>query len=175
MDRDPVESSPRESIQQTTQLACVPYRVDTSNRGVGKRLEQPPPAGTDREPAHAEVRPDDVENLLAEPDPRPLEVEQELGSGGGGIEELVKLESRSPGGGQLPSIPEDRERPDGLQVPDLEPLAIEADIGFDERGAERLGSPQVGETITRAMGNQERVAPVFGRPERGRRTHSYRV
>jgi hypothetical protein len=25
------------------------------------------------------------------------------------------------------------------------------------------------------MRNQERVAPVFGRPQRGRRTHSYRV
>ena len=57
--------------------------------------------------------------------PSTLHVEHELGPGRGRVEQLAELQAPAPGYGQLPAVPEDRQRPDGPQVPDLEPPPVE--------------------------------------------------
>lgn len=175
MDRDPVEPFARKATPQTPQLAIAADGVDAANRKAGERLEQCPPPGADGEPPVSEIGPDGIEDAPTESRPRPLQIEQELCLRSGSGEEVVQLQSRVPWGRELPPIPEDGERPDRLEVPHLEPIAMESDIGFDEGGAELLGYFQVSEAIARAVRDEERVVPICVRHRGGQPTHCHRV
>jgi len=96
VNRDTIQPLAREASQQLPELSRASHRVDAPNREAGERLEQFPPAGTDGEPALAEVGPDGVEDARAELRPVSFEVEQELGSRCGSGKEVVQLQSRSP-------------------------------------------------------------------------------
>ena len=175
MDRDPVEPCPRQAALQAPELARASDRVDAPNRNIGEWLEQSPPAGTDSEAPLWEVRPDRVQNAPAQLRPGAFEVEQELGLGSRGGKEVVQQQSRAPGGGELPAIPEDGERPDRLEMPHLEPATVEADVRLDEGDSELLGRLQVKESVSGAVRDEERAAPVSVRRQGGLPTHCQRV
>ena len=72
--------------------------------------------------------------------------------------------------------PEDRQRADRLQVPNLEAPVIEPDVSLDERAAEQLRCAEVVDAVAGPVGDQER-SPRRLRPGiRGRgRDHDQRV
>jgi hypothetical protein len=61
-----------------------------------------------------------------------LEVEHQLGARAGGGQQLVEHHPRRPGRRELPAVPQNRERPDGLAVSDLEPAGEQVDVSLDE-------------------------------------------
>lgn len=83
----------------------------------------------------------------------------------------MQLQSRPPRRHDLPAIPQDGQRACRLQVTDLEPSAVEPDVGFRERRAEVLSCPQVGEAVACAVCDEERVLPAGGELRRELPTH----
>src|SRR3990172_3584543 len=164
VDRDPVELLSGKSTLKSPQLARAPDGVDATHREPGKRLEHSPAAGTDREVALAQVRPDGVEHALAELPPRALQVEQELGLWCSRREQLVQLQTVMPRGSDLPAIPEDGKRADRLQVAHLELPAVKPAVGLDLTTPELLGCSWVSGAVARARRDEEGAPPAGLRP-----------
>lgn len=171
MNRDSVQPTARVAAQQPLELPRVPHRVDAANGARGERLEQPPATRAHGEPAPAQVWPDGVEDTLGKAQPRSLQIQHELRRGGSRGEQLVQVQPRAPRRLELPAIPKDRQRPDRLQVADLEPAAEETDVSFDQRSAEAFRRPQVGEAVARAVRDEERGPPAGAEARCGLLTH----
>ena len=129
--------------------------------------------GADGEPARAEEGADRLERLLGDLRPRPFT------SSTSSVRARSRRAARRAAAcarvRPAASVPEDRQRPDGPQVPDLEPPPVEADVRFDELGAEELGRTQVREAVARAMRDEERPGAALGSPGRLLAGHVRRV
>ena len=136
-----------------------------------ERVEHAPATGTNRESTATEVPLDGREGESRESPVSSFEVEHELCLARGRGEQLVQLQSRTPRRRHLPAIPQYGQRASRLQVTDLEPSAVEPDVGFDERRREVLSCPQVGEAVACAVRDEERVLPAGGEPRRELPTH----
>jgi len=169
--RDAVEVAARETTQEAAKLPSVSDRVHAANRVARERVEHAPAAGTNRESMATEVRLDGREGESRESLVSSFEVEHELCLVGGRCEQFVQPQSRPPRRHNLPAIPQYGQRACRLQVTDLEPSAVEPDVGFDDRRTEVLSCPQVGETVACAVRDEERVLPVGGEPRRELPTH----
>ena len=145
--------------------------MHAANRVARERVEHAPAAGTNRESTATEVRLDGREGESRESLVSSFEVEHELCLVGGRGEQLVQLQSRTPRRYDLPAIPQYGQRACRLQVTDLEPSAVEPDVGFRERRTEVLSCPQVGEAVACAVRDEERVLPAGGEPRRELPTH----
>lgn len=175
MDRNALEPLSGETRQETAELSRAPDGAHASNRDAAEGVEHAPVPRAHREPASIEVRLERCQDVSDEPVVSSFQVEHELGRGRRRGEQLRKPKPRVPRGDDLPAIPEERKRSDGLQVADLEPPAVEADVGFDERLAEAFSCPQVCEPVAGAMRDEKRVSPAYERSRSGRRTHYHRV
>ena len=171
MYRDAVNPVARVTTQKAAKLPGVSDRVHAAYRVTRERVEHAPAAGTDRESAATEVGLDGREGESRESLVSSLEVEHELCLVGGRGKQLVQLQSRPPRRHDVPAIPQYGQRAGRLQVTDLEPSAVEPDVGFDESRAEVLNCPQVGEAVARAVRDEERVLPAGGEPRRELPTH----
>ena len=169
--RDAVELAARETTQEAAKLPLVSDRVHAANRVAHERVEHAPAAGANRESTATEVRLDGSEGEDRESLVSSFEVEHELCLVGRRGEQLVQLQSWPPRRYDLPAIPQYGQRACRLQVTDLEPSAVEPDVGFRERRTEVLSCPQVGESIACAVRDEERVLPAVGEPRRELPTH----
>ena len=169
--RDAVNPVARVTTQKAAKLPGVSDRVHTANRVAREHVEHAPAAGTNRESTATEVRLDGREGESRESLVSSFEVEHELRLVGGRGEQLVQLQSRPPRRYHLPAIPQYGQQARRLQVTDLEPSAVKPDVGFDERRTEVLSCPQVGESVARAVRDEERVLPAGGEPRRELPTH----
>ena len=70
-----------------------------------------------------------------------LEIEHQLGAVAGGGQQLVENHPRRPRRRELPPVPQDRERPDGLAVADLQPTCEQVDVSLDEPEPQRFRRP----------------------------------
>jgi hypothetical protein len=107
--------------------------------------------GADCEPSLAKVGLDRAEDTLSQSLPRPLQIQHELGVDRGGREQLVQTQARAPRRLELPPIPENRDWPGRLQVPDLEPAPIEADVSFYKGRLEALCGVEIEKAVPGAV------------------------
>jgi hypothetical protein len=160
MNRKTLESLTGEAMKHLSELSRAADGMNAAYGCAGERLEQPPPAGTHGEPALAQVRLELAEDVVGQSLPRPLQVQYQLGVRGRGREQLVQLQSPAPRRLELPPIPENRDRPGGLQVPNLQPAPIEADVSFYKGRLEALCGAEIGEVIPGAVRHEERAQSV---------------
>jgi hypothetical protein len=149
--------------------------VNTAHGCSREGLEQPPRARAHGKPSLAQVWRDRTEDLLGQSLPRALQVEHELSLGGHRREQLLQAQLRPPRRLELPSIPKHRDQPSRLQVPDLEPAPVEADVSFYTGRLEELGGVEIGETIPGAVRDEERAHLVLAAGRQGRLAHRARV
>jgi hypothetical protein len=124
--------------------------------GAAEQLDERPVACADRDAlTGAEMRLDGGQHLVCKPRITPLQIEHELGGAGEGREEVADDESWSERAREPPPVPEDRNRPQGLQVAHLEAPPEEVNIRFDRLDAELLRRPQGGERVARTVRDDE--------------------
>lgn len=173
MNRDSVDPPTSALPEEPAQLTHAPDRMHAPYGDVREWLQQPPVASADGEAPRAEVRLQGLQHESGEAEPPTLQVQHELRLLRRCREQLVQQETGPPGGGDRPAIPEDRERPDGLQMADLEPAAKETDVGLSERvGA--LDGVESGQPVARTVRYDERAVPAAVTQD-GPLTHSRRV
>jgi hypothetical protein len=85
-----------------------------------------------------------------------LEVEHQLGARAGGGEQLVEHHPRRPGRRELPAVPQDRDRADGLAVADLEAPCEQMYVSLDEPETQGFRRPQALEIVPGPVGDDER-------------------
>ena len=174
MNRDSVDPPTSGLPEESTQLTHAPHRMHAPYGDIREWLEQPPVASADGEAARAEVRLQGLEHELGKAEPPTLQVQHELRLLRRRSEQLVQQKTGPPGSGDRPAIPEDRERPDGLQMADLEPAAKETDVGFSERPAGALDGVERGQPVSCTVRHDERAVPAAEARD-GLLTHSLRV
>jgi hypothetical protein len=176
VDGDALEALRAEAVEEPTQLASCADRVHGSDRKPRERLEQLPPTRADGEAASAQIRANGLAHSFGQPDPRALEVEHELGLRRGRAQQLGQEEPRAPRRREPPAVPENRQRADRLQVPNLEAPVIEPDVSLDERAAEQLRCAEVVDAVAGPVGDQERSPRRLGPGIRGEgQGHDQRV
>lgn len=177
VNRNTVEPLVGEAAKHLPELPRASHRVHAADRGTGEALEQHPAARTHCEPSLAEVGLDRVEDVCGQPDSRALQVHYELRLSGGRCQQGMQLELGPPPRAKLPAIPEEGNRAGCLQVSDLEPAPVQADVSFYKGRSELFCRPEIAEAIPRAVCDEERPsAREVGRvrPER-RPIHRPRV
>lgn len=73
----------------------------------------------------------------------PLEIEHQLDLRARAAEERAEVEPRAPGGYDTITVPEDRQRPPGLQVPDFGAIVMEPDVRLDDHARPHDGRQPV--------------------------------
>jgi hypothetical protein len=134
--------------------------MNPADRRTGEGLEQSPPTGADREPSLPEVRLELTKHALTQTPSRALQVEDELGLRIRCRQQLVQVQPPAPLRFELPAIPENRDRPGRLQVPDFESASIEADVSFYKGRLEALRGAKVGEPVPSAVRDEKRARPA---------------
>jgi hypothetical protein len=175
VDRNPLERVISEATKRQTELSRAADGVHATHRCVGEGLEQSPPAGGDGEASLRQVGRERMDDALGESLPWALQIEQELRLGGRGGKQLFQTKLRAPRRLKPPPIPENRDRPGRLQVPDLEPASIEADVSFYKGRLEALCGAKVREAIPGAVCDEERARPVVAQARQGWPPHRRRV
>ena len=160
MDRNPFEPLPGKTTKHPAELPRTAYRMNPAYRRTGEGLEQSPPAGADGEAPLPQVRLELTDHALGQSPSRPLQIEYELGLRSRCREQLVQAEPAAPRCSNLPAIPENRDRPGRLQVPDFESAPIEADVSFYKGRFEALGVSKIGELVPSAVRDEERARPT---------------
>jgi hypothetical protein len=175
VDRNTFECLIGETAKRQTQLWRAADGVHAAHGGALEGLEQPPPARADGEPSLGQVRLELTEDEVGQSLPRAFEIEHELGLRGRGREQLSQTQLGAPRRLEPPPIPENRDRPSGLQVPDLEPAAVKPDVSFYKGRLEALCGVEVGEAVPGAVCDEERAQPVGAEARQGWPVHRRRV
>ena len=160
MDRDSVEARLGEAIEQGAELTPVPDRGEAPNGEPVEGVEQLPRSRADREPTPGQMELELPTDDVRETRVRALQVEHQLGGAGSRAEELREDERPAERRGELPAIPVQRQRADGLEVPDLGTSAVEPDVGLDQSDPEALGVTQPVEAVPRPVRDDERRCPT---------------
>lgn len=169
VDRDAVQRAVGEQASDRPELGAVSDRTHQPDvRPALKGRQVPPVPGAQRH-LHVRMALERREQRASEARMEPLEVEHEPGGGRRGLKQRLEIDDRGTGTAQPPPVPIDADRADRLQMADLEPAAEEVDVGLDHIDAERLGGPQCGQVVTRAMREDERAVQTDG--VGGRRDH----
>jgi hypothetical protein len=175
VNRDTLEPPICEATKHCPELSCVANGMNAAHGCSCEGLEQSPRARAHGKTSLAQVWLDRTEDMLGKSLPRPLQVEHELSLGGHGREQLLQAQLPAPRRLELPSIPKNGDRPGRLQVPDLQPAPIEADVSFYKGRLEELCGVEIGETIPGAVRDEERAPPVLAEARQGRLAHRARV
>ena len=103
-----------------------------------------------------------VAELVQQPGHRPrgggppaLDVQHERRAVRVRLEQLAQPEPRRGGRGELPAVPEERQRSRRLQVPDLQPAPVLVDVALDDVDAERVGRVQPRQRVARPVGDRQ--------------------
>jgi hypothetical protein len=175
MNRNALELMTGEATKHFAELSRVANRMDAAHGRAGEGLEHSPPAGAHGELPLSQVRLDRTKDVLGQSLPRALQVQHQLRLGGRGREQLVQAELSAPRRSELPPIPENRNRSGCLQVPDLEPAPVEADVSFYKGRLEALCGVEIGEAIPGAVCHEERAQPVLAEVREEWSAHRARV
>ena len=97
-----------------------------------------------------------------------LEIEHQLRAAVRGLQQRLEPQARSARRRELPAIPQHGERPGGLEVTDLQAAAVEMDVSFGEREAERGRGPEPSEVVARTVRHDERQSVVLRTGRRAR-------
>ena len=163
MDGDAVGAPGCAAPQEPAQLPFCPDRPEPSHRKVRERLEERFRPRADREPALRQKRADRARDEVGERPVPSLQIEHQLGLGSRLQQQLVEAQAPGPRCGESPAVPEERQRADALEVPNVDPASEEAEISFDERDAETFGVAQRVEMVASAVRDHERPSGAHGR------------
>ena len=163
MDGDAVGAPGRAALQESAQLPLGSDRPESSHRKVGERLEERFRPRADREPPLRQERGDVACDEVGERRVPSLQIEHQLGLGSRLQQQLVEAQAPGPRCGESPAVPEERQRADALEVPNVDPASEEAEISLDERDAETFGVAQRVEMVASAVRDHERPSGRRGR------------
>lgn len=136
--------------------------MNATHRRSGEHVEQSPPTRAHGEASLVQVWLDGLEDAFGELHPGAFQVQDELGLGGRRGQQLDQVQSRAPRCSELPAIPQDRDRAGRLEMPDLEPASVEADVSFYKGRSEAFRGPESGQAVSGAVCDEKRGLPSRG-------------